>query len=66
MTRDELYTVAIEADRAFQSALIEYYSPKYAADARYLPLYKHPPHIRALGEAKVAADKAYLACSKDA
>lgn len=57
--RHALYYAALDADAAYQAALVAEYG-KDAGDKRYLWPWQQPAHIRQLAEAKQAADKAWL------
>jgi len=55
---DDLYYAAKAADDAFHAALVARYG-RSAGDMRYRPD-EHTPEIRALGEAKDAADDRWI------
>jgi hypothetical protein len=58
-----LYTAAIDADNAFQRALVKEYGER-ACDMRYRTK-EQTPAIRELGKLKVAADETWLECMRN-
>jgi hypothetical protein len=61
MTKGEAYKVAMEADAAFQAALVKAYGKRCAGDARYQSAHPGHPAVEAAKVAKVAADEALRA-----